>query len=282
MDTADLHTHSVRSDGEWSPSRLVKEARREGLRALALTDHDTTEGLAEAFAAGAEHGVEVIAGVEISTWIDADVHVLAYGFDPADPELTRLFHDARGARRTRAERMVEKLAELGKPVSLEAVLLEAGDGAIGRPHVARALARSGQVGSVREAFDRFLGDGKPACVDKMKVTPAQAARAVRAAGGVTVAAHPGCYGGVALLERLADAGIDGVEVNHSLHNPELTAELEAWADARDLLKTGGSDFHGPGAFPVGAVRVPYEWVERLKERVAKRRAAAAAAEGEPG
>ncbi|HMB67801.1 MAG TPA: PHP domain-containing protein, partial [bacterium] len=211
MDTADLHMHSVRSDGEWSPARVVKEAGREGLRAVALTDHDTTEGLDEAFAAGAEHGVEVIAGVEISTWLDSDVHVLAYGFDPRDAALTALFLAARGARRERAERMVERLAELGNPISMESVLREAGDGAIGRPHVARALAKSGQVGSVREAFDRFLGDGKPACVDKMKVTPEEAARAVREAGGVTVAAHPGCYGGTALLERLADAGVDGVE-----------------------------------------------------------------------
>lgn len=280
MDTADLHMHSVRSDGEWSPSRLVQEARREGLRAVALTDHDTTDGLDEAFAAGDWEGVEVIAGVEISTWLDADVHVLAFGFDPAHATLASLFRDAKGARRTRAAHMVERLAELGMPISLESVLLEAGDGAIGRPHVARALARSGQVGSVREAFDRFLGDGKPACVDKMKVTPEETARAVRAAGGVTVAAHPGCYGGMALLPRLAEAGIDGVEVKHSLHGRELTAELEAWADDRGLLKTGGSDFHGPGASMVGAVRVPYEWVERLMERVAERRAAAAARRGE--
>jgi len=129
---------------------------------------------------------------------------------------------------------------------------------------------------VREAFDRFLGDGKPACVDKMKVTPEEAARTVRAAGGVTVAAHPGCYGGTTLLGRLAEAGVDGVEVNHSLHDRELTATLEAWADERGLLKTGGSDFHVPGSYTVGAVRVPYEWVERLMERVAEHRAAAAA------
>jgi hypothetical protein len=280
LDTADLHMHSVCSDGEWSPSRLVKEARREGLRAIALTDHDTTAGLEEAFAAGDENGVEVIAGVEISTWLDADVHVLAYGFDPRFPALASLFHDAVDARRVRAERIVERLAELGKPISMAAVMTEAGEGAIGRPHVARALAKSGQVGSVREAFDRFLGDGKPACVEKMRVTPEEAARAVRAAGGVTVAAHPGCYGGTALVGRLAEAGIDGVEVNHHLHDRELTATLEAWADERGLLKTGGSDFHVPGAYTVGAVRVPYEWVERLKERVAERRAAAAAGGGD--
>lgn len=272
MDTADLHMHSVQSDGEWSPSRLVKEARREGLRAIALTDHDTTAGLEEAFAAGEAHGVEVIAGVEISTWLDADVHMLAYAFDPASAALVSLFRDARSARRTRAERMVERLTELGKPVSMEAVLEQAGDGAIGRPHVARALLRAGQVGSMREAFDRFLGDGKPACVEKMKVTPEEAVRAVHGAGGVTVAAHPGCYGGVDGLDRLAAAGIDGVEVRHSLHDAGLTERLGDWADQRGLLKTGGSDFHGPGPLSIGGIRVPYEWVEAMMRRVAERRA----------
>lgn len=266
--------HSVRSDGEWEPARLVAEAQREGLRAVALTDHDTTEGLEEAFAAGRELGVEVIAGVEISTWLGADVHVLAYGFDPSFPALASLFGDARAARRTRAERMVERLVELGKPISFDSVLREAGDGAIGRPHVARALAKSGQVGSVREAFDRFLGDGKPACVGKMKVTPEEAVSAIRAAGGVTVAAHPGCYGGTEGLAPLLMAGIDGVEVNHSLHDPALVERLRTYADEHGLLKTGGSDFHGPGGLTVGSIRAPYEWVEQMMELVAARRAAA--------
>lgn len=277
MDSADLHMHSRHSDGEWAPARLVREAKSAGLRAIALTDHDTLTGLPEARAAGAERGVEVISGVEISTWAGLDYHVLAYGFDPEDEALGDLFTRARGARRGRAEAMVQKLAELGKPVSMEAVLQEAGDGAIGRPHVARALIRAGHVSTFREAFDVYLGDGKPACVDKLRVTPPEAVDLVRKAGGVTVAAHPGCYGGMERIEEMAGWGLDGIEVDHGLHDEELTRELDAFARSRGLLRTGGSDFHGPwtSGAGVGSVRIPYDRVEELLDRVARRQAALA-------
>lgn len=270
--------HSRHSDGEWSPTRLVREAKTAGLRAVALTDHDTMTGLPEMLGAGREIGVEVLTGVELSAWQDADWHVLGYGFEPDDPTLVALFARAREVRLSRAARMVELLGELGRPVTLDAVLREAGDGVIGRPHVARALYRAGQVGSVREAFDLYLGDGKPACVEKLRVSPAEAIELIHRAGGVAVAAHPGCYGGPEALEPLRVAGLDGVEVDHSLHDEDMVGRLADYARAHGLVRTGGSDFHSPrtGMSAVGSVRIPYERVEELRERIAQRRAQAGA------
>jgi predicted metal-dependent phosphoesterase TrpH len=275
LDTADLHVHSRHSDGEWPVARLVREARIAGLRTLAVTDHDTLAGVGEAVAAGQEHGVEVLAGVEISTWNGGDLHLLAYGFEAKDAELLDLFERARNARRGRAAAMVERLAALGKPVALEAVLREAAGGAIGRPHVARALLRAGQVGSIREAFERYLGDGKPACVEKLRITPEAAIDLVHRAGGVAVAAHPGGHGGIDALDSLVEAGLDGVEVDHPLHDPVTARWLAEYARTHGLLRTGGSDFHGPGANGngVGAVRIAHEHVDELRRRVAERRAA---------
>lgn len=278
MDTADLHLHSLHSDGEWSPTRLVREARSAGVRAVALTDHDTVTGLGEALEAGRAMGVEVLTGVEVSAWRDVDWHVLGYGFEAGDPTLGALFGRAREARLSRAARMVELLAELGRPVSLEAVLREAGAGVVGRPHVARALYKAGQVGSVREAFDLYLGDGKPACVPKLRVSPEEAIELIHRAGGVAVAAHPGCYGGPDALEPLRAAGLDGVEVDHNLHDADMTRRLADYAAQHGLVRTGGSDFHGPraGIAAVGSVRIPYERVVELRERIAQRRAEAGA------
>jgi predicted metal-dependent phosphoesterase TrpH len=273
-DFADLHMHSRHSDGEWSPERLVRHACGAGLRAIALTDHDTLTGLGEAAQAGSEHGLEVLTGVEISTWYGGDFHLLGYGFDPDDGPLSDLFERARHARRDRARAMVERLTELGVPVTEEEVWQEAGDGAVGRPHVARALVRAGRVSTVREAFDRFLADGRPACVEKLRVTPAEAIALVHAAGGVVVVAHPGSTP-PEQVEALAEAGLDGVEVHHSMHDAGLVERWEAFAMDRSLLRSGGTDFHGPGpnAAGPGAIRIPYERVEELRDRAGARRAA---------
>jgi predicted metal-dependent phosphoesterase TrpH len=275
VDAADLHLHSRHSDGEWPVAKLVREARVAGLRTIALTDHDTLSGIAEAVAEGREHGIEILTGVEISTWNGADVHLLGYGFDRTDAELLDLFDRARTARRDRAVTIVERLVALGRPITFESVLREADGGAVGRPHVARALVRAGQVGSIREAFDRFLGDGKPACVEKLRVAPTAAIESVHRAGGVAVAAHPGGHGGLAALDSLVDAGLDGVEVDHPLHDSGTARRLSEYALAHGLLRTGGSDFHGPGSnASVGSVRIPHERVEELRDRVAQRRRAA--------
>jgi predicted metal-dependent phosphoesterase TrpH len=269
MKSADLHMHSTFSDGDWTPEKLVKSARRVGLAAIALTDHDSVAGLQQAVAFGQQHGLEVIAGVEISAFdAGVDLHILGYGFDPDHAELRAMLLRSQAARTTRAARMVEKLAELGAPLRLEAVLAKAEEGVVGRPHVAQALLAAGHVRSVREAFELYLGDGKPACVDKIRVTAHDAIQLIHRAGGVAVAAHPGTYGGITYLESLLQDGIDGVEVLHSLHDSISMRELEDFARGHDLVMTGGSDFHGPrtGLAEVGSVKIPYEWVELLRER----------------
>ena len=266
--------HSVHSDGEWTPDRLVKAARRAGLAAIALTDHDTVGGVAGAKEAGRLHDVEVLSGVELSTWDDADVHLLAYGVDTANDELGRVLGRSQADRFQRAVRIVDRLAELGAPITLGSVLDQAGEGAVGRPHVAKALVAAGHVATVREAFDVYLADGRPACVEKRKLPTAEAIALIHRAGGVAIAAHPGTYGGADRLEPARLAGLDGIEVRHSLHGPNLERAFEEYADRHGLLKTGGTDFHGPrGALEVGTIRIPYDWVEELKVRVERWRAA---------
>jgi predicted metal-dependent phosphoesterase TrpH len=225
--------------------------------------------LPQAKAFGEVHGIEVIPGVEISAFDEGvDLHILGYGFDPNHAELRAMLQRSQEARLTRAARMVDRLAELGAPLKLEVVLSKAEGGVVGRPHVAQALLEAGHVRSVREAFELYLGDGKPACVEKIRVTAKDAIGLLHRAGGVAVAAHPGTYGGVSYLESLLQDGIDGVEVLHSLHDSVSVRELESFARANDLVTTGGSDFHGPrmGLAEVGSVKIPYEWVERLRER----------------
>jgi predicted metal-dependent phosphoesterase TrpH len=274
MKTADLHVHSTFSDGEWTPEKLVLSARRAGLFAFALTDHDTVSGIPSALAFGAMHGIEILPGVEVSAYDDGvDLHILGYGIDPSNSALGIALTQAQGAREVRAARMVERLEELGAPVRLEDVMARAGEGAVGRPHVAQVLVDAGHVRNLREAFEIYLGDGKPACVEKARLTARDAVALLHGAGGVAVAAHPATYGGIPYLEELVDAGIDGVEVMHALHDPNAERDLIEFTRAHDLLMTGGSDFHGPRAScpELGAVRVPYEWVERLHERLHARR-----------
>ncbi len=245
---------------------------------MALTDHDEVAGIPELVEAGAELGIEVLSGVEISTsWEDLDLHLLAYGFDPQDPGITEMLDRARTGRRDRARRMVEKLGQLDVPVALGEVERIAGEGAVGRPHVARALLEAGHVKTLREAFDRYLGDGKPACVEKAKTPPEDAIARVHAAGGVTSVAHPVVIGGRETLERLLPVGADGVEVRHSLHGKASEAAFDDFARANGLLRTGGSDFHGPrsSGLAVGSISIPREWWEELKDRIRERREAAA-------
>lgn len=273
-DFADLHMHSGFSDGVWRPAKLVRAACHAGLGALAITDHDDVRSFAEAEEAGREHGVRVLSGVEISTrWNGADLHLLAYGFDGGSPGLQRVLGAARTDRRARAARMTERLVELGVGVTMASVEEIAGEAAIGRPHVARALLQAGHVRTIREAFDEYLGDGKPACVQKASVTPAEAVQHVHAAGGVVVVAHPVVTGGPSELEELLSAGVDGVEVRHSLHGKNSERAFHEFTRTHGLLRTGGSDFHGPGpgGLGVGTVAVPREWWDELLEGIRGRR-----------
>jgi len=246
----DLHTHSTASDGTDTPAELVANAAAAGLDVVALTDHDTVGGHAAAVAALPE-GLTLVTGAELSCSIDGiGLHMLAYLFDPAEPELARERELVRDDRVPRAQAMVRTLQELGVPVTWEQVARIAGDGSVGRPHVATALVELGVVDSVSDAFtSAWLGNGGRAYADKHELDPFDAIRLVKAAGGVTVFAHPlavkrGAVVPEAVIARLAEAGLDGIEVDHMDHDKSTRARLRGLAAELGLLPTGSSDYHG--------------------------------------
>ncbi|MGW7286902.1 PHP domain-containing protein [Streptomyces sp. NPDC054847] len=246
----DLHTHSTASDGTDTPAELVRNAAAAGLDVVALTDHDTTRGHAEA-AAAVPAGVTLVTGAELSCRLDGiGVHMLAYLFDPEEPDLLRERELVRDDRVPRARAMVGKLRDLGVPVEWEQVARIAGDGSVGRPHVAEALVELGVVPSVSDAFTPlWLADGGRAYVEKHELVPFTAVRLVKAAGGVTVLAHPlavkrGRVVPEAAIAELAACGLDGIEVDHMDHDQETRARLRGLARDLGLLTTGSSDYHG--------------------------------------
>lgn len=246
----DLHTHSTASDGTDTPAELVRNAAAAGLDVVALTDHDTTRGHAEAIAALPE-GLTLVTGAELSCRIDGiGLHMLAYLFDPEEPELAAERELVRDDRVPRAQAMVGKLQELGVPVTWEQVARIAGDGSVGRPHIAEALVELGVVPDVSGAFtQQWLADGGRAYVEKHELDPFDAIRLVKAAGGVTVFAHPlavkrGEVVPEAAIARLAAAGLDGIEVDHMDHDEPTRARLRGLARELGLLGTGSSDYHG--------------------------------------
>lgn len=268
----DLHLHSTASDGALPPADVVVAAARVGLVAIALTDHDSVAGVAEARAAGERTGVRVVTGVELSAMDgDCEVHLLGLHLTRVEAVEQRLAF-FRDGRRARAEEIVRRLAALGIPVTMEAVLRHAGGGAIGRPHVARALVEGGWAADVREAFERWLGNGRPAFVPKIRLTSADAIALVHEAGGLAVLAHPGVEGTRARVERFAAAGLDGLEVRHPGHSPDDAARVATIAEQFRLVPSGGSDWHGTPGGPrhIGTQRVPYEWLVRQEERLAER------------
>ncbi|HEU4989977.1 MAG TPA: PHP domain-containing protein [Gemmatimonadaceae bacterium] len=270
----DLHAHSTASDGSRTPTDLVAVARAAGLAAVALTDHDTVAGIPEAQAAAAEAGLRVVPGVELSA-VEGDLETHLLGLHLSRPErIKQGLAGIRGMRRTRAERIVARLNELGVRITFADVLEQAGDAAIGRPHVARALVEHGWATDLRDAFDRYLGNGRPAFVSKDRLTIEDAIAMIHEAGGLAFLAHPGHSGTRARLEALAARGLDGVEVLHPSHSAEDVARLKTLAEYLHLLPTGGSDWHGAdeGTRTLGAMRVPAEWLELHEARLAERRA----------
>ncbi len=270
----DLHMHSTASDGAAAPAAVVEAAHAAGLSVIALTDHDTLAGLDEARAAGDRLGVRVIAGVELSAIEDdREVHVLGLHLSELEA-LERTLGDFREARRARAERIVEVLNALGVAVTLDAVLEQAGGGAIGRPHVARALVANGWAADFRDAFDRYLGAGRPAFVPKARVSVPDAIALIHDAGGLAVLAHPGPDGTRQWVESLLPHGLDGLEVRHPGHSPNDTTRLGALVEHFRLVPSGGSDWHGAaeGHRALGGMRVPHEWLERQEARLRERHA----------
>lgn len=267
----DLHAHSTASDGSRSPTELVQAAKRAGLAAVALTDHDTVAGIPEARQAAAQLGIGIVPGVELSAVEGAEeTHML--GLHLGDTvALEHRLAELRAMRRTRAERIVARLNELGVRIEMADVLEHAAGGAIGRPHVARALIAHGWAMDFRDAFARYLGSGCPAYVAKDDLPITEAIALIHDARGIAVLAHPAGAGTRARIESLAALGLDGIEVLHPSHGSEDVARLGALADHFGLVRSGGSDWHGAGdgARVLGAMRVPVVWLHAQEERVAK-------------
>jgi 3',5'-nucleoside bisphosphate phosphatase len=250
----DLHTHSLVSDGTDSPAELVRKARAVGLDVVALTDHDTFDGLDEAAAEGERVGILLVRGMELSCSRRGDsVHVLAYGADPASPTLAAELVRVRDGRLGRLAGVLAKLADLGVPVSEADVMAQVGDSpSVGRPHIADALIKAGHVRDRQEAFDRFLADGGPAHVHRYTIEVDRGIDLVHEAGGLAVIAHPWGRGREYVLPSnvlealVRDHGLDGIEVDHQDHDPETRQRLRTLADGLGLLATGASDYHGIG------------------------------------
>lgn len=274
----DLHLHSTASDGTVSPAGVVRECAEHGLAGISLTDHDTVDGLEEASEAARELGIRFLVGAEFSANEPGrSVHVLGYGFDPEDEGIRAFCRDYRTDRVRRAREIAERFRSLGIPLEYEAVERVAGDGVPTRAHVARALVREGVVASEQEVFDRWLGRGKPAFVEKRPTPPSEVFERIHAAGGVAVLAHPGWTQGTEEIRRWAAQGLDGVEVRHRSNAPPVRQRLRALAGELDLVKTGGSDWHGPEEGrrpPPGSQEVPASWMEAVERRCAERADAA--------
>jgi len=281
MSRLDLHLHTTHSDGSCTPTEVVGLAHRVGVTAMAITDHDITTGLVEAMTAGEACGIEVIPGVEISSSFgNSEVHILGYFLDWEDIDLNKRLKTLRDSRHRRNPKIVEQLQNLGIDLTYEEVRALAGSDSVGRPHIARALMDKGIVSSAKEAFDRFLADGRPAYVPRDLPAPVEAIHWIKAAGGLAVLAHPTwvrCADRslAELVRQLKADGLDGVEVYYSTHAARQTREYLSLAQQLGLLVTGGSDFHGLTKPDIevgigkGSLHIPTSLLPKMKDLVAR-------------
>lgn len=267
----DLHSHSTASDGQYQPAEVAERARGAGLATWGLCDHDTVAGLPAAAEAARRLGLRLVPGIELSAFLGKkEIHLLGHFVDPVHPSLTAFEDLLADHRRGRVREIVARLAALGVRVTEEAILRHSGGKTVGRPHVARAVVEAGHAESVRDAFDRYLGEGKPAYVGRYRLSAADAVTLVRGAGGTVTIAHPGVskleVGEVAML---AAAGVSGIEAIHPDHNPSVRDKYERAAAAHGLVVTAGSDFHGPDVSPdrhLGMVSMTEDALAALEAR----------------
>lgn len=266
----DLHVHTTASDGTLSPDDVVKEACRIGLAGVGITDHDTIDGLIPAMNAGTKLGIVVVPGVEINTdYGKEELHMLGYYIDPNSDYLRERLQQLRSARADRASKIIEKLDAIGVHISMDRVRELAGGGAIGRPHIARAIVEAGYASSMNAAFGKYLVRDAPGYVPRYKLTPLEAIEIIHQSGGVAVLAHPGLSHHDELIPELARAGLEGIEVYHSEHTPLQSRHYLKVAERYNLIPTGGSDSHGPNnikTIEIGSVTVDIEIVKRLQAR----------------
>jgi 3',5'-nucleoside bisphosphate phosphatase len=264
----DLHTHTTASDGTLTPQALVSKAAELGVRVLAISDHDTTAGYDAVMASGAHPAdLRLIPAIELNAEGEFSCHLLGYFIDPAQPafQLSLAFFRERRTKRIRA--MAQKLAALGVPIDIEAVLARSPAGSVGRPHLADALIAAGTVRSRQEAFDRFLKKRGPAYIAEDTPTAAESIALIRSAGGIPVLAHPSYYTSDALLKALVQFGLGGIEAYYPEHSRSLIERYREMAAAHGLVVTGGSDYHGPktGRSALACVDVPESVVQALEE-----------------
>jgi predicted metal-dependent phosphoesterase TrpH len=266
----DLHCHSTASDGTLPPREVVRLAKQSNLSALALTDHDTIGGIADAADEAAKLGIDFLPGIEISSTYPrpGTMHLLGYGIDPTSPVLQSMTAKLIGGRDERNTKVIDALQKQGVAISMQDVLDVAGGEVIGRPHIAQVLLKKGYVSSIKQAFDKYLGQGGSAFFDKEQLTPRRAIEMIREAHGIPVLAHPVQLRkeNFAQLENavkeLVDFGLGGVEVIHSDHRDAMIAELEALAKRFNLLTTGGSDFHGSNKPNIQLGMAGARWIPR--------------------
>lgn len=268
--TVDLHTHSTASDGLCAPAELVRLAREAGLTRIGLVDHDTTEGLADALETGEQLDVTVVPGIEVNTDLpdkQGEAHVLGYYIEYEKPDFQATLRTLRDARARRGERMVERLRKQGLNITWERVR-EIAQGAVGRPHVARALIEQGYAESVSDAFDKYLSPGRPGYVPRYKLSPVDAVHFIKSARGVPVLAHPAYIPALErqVLPELVIAGLQGLECYYGDYDESTVERLLKLADTYGLVPTGGSDYHGPNMHPtpLGGRHVPESAAARLE------------------
>jgi len=281
MSFADLHLHSNFSDGTFTPEEIADRAKRAGLRALALTDHDTVEGCERTATACAAAGIEFIVGTELTAEHSGnELHILAYLVDPQNPKLVGEIAKFQQVRQQRIREMVARINELNIPLSPDDVFALANCRSPGRPHVARALVKARLCGTLDEAFERFLKKGRPAWVPKAKMSALEAVELIHQAGGLAVMAHPGLNKTDESIPELVAVGLDGIECFHTKHSAVTAERYQKIAQEHGLLITGGSDCHGlsKGKPLIGTVKLDYRHVENLyaaKKSADEKRAVAA-------
>ena len=266
----DLHTHSDFSDGTDRPASILTKAKKVGLSAIAITDHDTVAGQYEAIELAKQIGIEYVTGLEFSTaYKDTKFHILGYFIDPANSSLITTGKTLLGRRKERGEKILNKLNKLGLHLELDDVLPELSGSSLTRLHFAKALIKKGYVKNVQKAFALYLGEGKPAYVAKKNLTPKEAIKLIHNAGGIASWAHPFTMGDINLLPQLVNWGLDGVEVFYPEHFPENMAVLKRYAHKYGLVMTGGSDYHGKAVNrpQIGEYKCPYQIVEDMRERL---------------
>jgi predicted metal-dependent phosphoesterase TrpH len=268
---ADLHTHTYHSDGTRAPREVIDVARSHGITILAISDHDNLAAYFETRAYADSVGVTLVPAMELSCgFAGVDVHILAYAFDALDPRIDQKLRAFREARQRRGHAIVDKLRTLGVQIRAQRVDELAAGGAVGRPHVARALVEAGYVPAVADAFDKYLGNGKPAYVEKARFQIGEAVELIHSAGGVLSVAHPAIYPDhSSIVPQLLDAGVDAVEVLHPDVDENERERYTNLARFRGKFMTGGSDDHGKvkKVETLGSIKVPEEWIKPILDRL---------------